>query len=369
MGPESNTNERIVLQAARWHARLAAHDCTVEERAEFERWRQRDPAHAEVYAATEALSAALGHAASIDDRLHAMADEAFAMGANDVAQGDCVGTAGRRGAHAKVLDGAVSSTGVAHWPQRRWYVPAALAASVLVAFVALRLAQLADPAALPAVAFAAPAESRRDVTLSDGSIVHLDVGSQISVRMSADERDIVLVDGRALFDVAHDTSRPFTVAAGRSRTTALGTRFQVQRSAQRVLVTLAEGSVAVTGDASPAAPWREKLIPGEQISLTTDARRGAKRAVDAQMVTSWSRGRLVFRSTPLVEALEEVNRYADRKIRLGDPQLAQMPVGGNFIAGETELIVSAFAAALPLRVVDGGAGEIILFRRYPAEVP
>jgi transmembrane sensor len=208
MGPESNTNERIVLQAARWHARLAAHDCTVEERAEFARWRQRDPAHAEVYAATEALSAALGHAASIDDRLHAMADEAFAMGANDVAQGDCVGTAGRRGAHAKVLDGAVSSTGVAHWPQRRWYVPAALAASVLVAFVALRLAQLADPAALPAVAFAAPAESRRDVTLSDGSIVHLDVGSQISVRMSAGERDIVLVDGRALFDVAHDTSRP-----------------------------------------------------------------------------------------------------------------------------------------------------------------
>ncbi len=83
-----------------------------------------------------------------------------------------------------------------------------------------------------------------------------------------------------------------------------------------------------------------------------------------QMVTSWSRGRLVFRGTPLSDALDEVNRYGDRKVRLGDPELAQLPVGGNFIAGETDLIVSAFAAALSLRVVDGGSGEIILFRRY-----
>ena len=93
----------------------------------------------------------------------------------------------------------------------------------------------------------------------------------------------------------------------------------------------------------------------------------AKRAVDAQMATSWSRGRLVFRGTPLGEALQEVNRYGSRKVRLGDPDLAELPVGGNFIAGETDLIVSAFAAALPLRVAEGSTGEIILFRRYAAD--
>jgi transmembrane sensor len=372
MGPDSISNERIVLQAARWYARLAAPDCTGEERAEFERWRQQDPAHAEVYAATEAFCASIGPAAPLDDRLQAMADEAFAMGAADdmneladdgssCAEDESHGGIRRFGA-STARDGATVSRA------RRWYLPAALAATVVVAFVGVRLALLGESAAPPAVTYAAPSDSRRDVMLPDGSVVHLDVASEISVRMSGDKRDIVLVDGRALFEVAHDASRPFTVAAGRARTTALGTRFQVQREGQRVLVTLAEGSVAVTGDATPM-PWREKLIPGEQISLTTDAQRGARRTVDAQMVTSWSRGRLVFRSTPLSEALEEVNRYGDRKIRLGDPELAQMPVGGNFIAGETDLIVSAFAAALPLRVVDGGAGEIILFRRYKVDVP
>jgi ferric-dicitrate binding protein FerR (iron transport regulator) len=54
-------------------------------------------------------------------------------------------------------------------------------------------------------------------------------------------------------------------------------------------------------------------------------------------------------------------------VRLGDPELADLAVGGNFIAGETDLIVSAFAAVLPLRVSEGTAGEIILFRRYSAD--
>jgi transmembrane sensor len=78
---------------------------------------------------------------------------------------------------------------------------------------------------------------------------------------------------------------------------------------------------------------------------------------------------LVFRGTPLGEALQEVNRYGTRKVRLGDPELADLSVDGNFIAGETDLIVSAFAAALPLRVAASGTGEIILFRRYKADVP
>jgi transmembrane sensor len=366
MGPESNANERIVLQAARWYARLAAHDCTPEERAEFERWRQRDRAHAEVFAATEAFSDCLGRAGTLDDRFRAMADEAFELGANESFDDEAAESVSH-GPRGSCIRNDASSRRVVNVRRRRWYVPAAIAASIVVTFVSVRMSGLGEPSPIPAVTYTAPADARRDITLSDGSVVHLDVSSEISVRMSPGRRDIVLIDGRALFDVARDKRRPFTVAAGHSRTTALGTRFQVQREGQRVLVTLAEGSIAVTGEAGSAKPWSEKLIPGEQISVTADSGHGALRIVDTQAVTSWSHGRLVFRGTPLAEAIEEVNRYADRKIRLGDPELARIPVGGNFIAGETDLIVSAFAAALPLRVVDGGAGEIILFRRYQAD--
>ena len=78
-------------------------------------------------------------------------------------------------------------------------------------------------------------------------------------------------------------------------------------------------------------------------------------------MTSWRQGRHLFRATPLAEAVEEVNRYASRKVRLGDPALAELQVGGNFIAGDSEQIVAAFAAVLPVRIVQGGNNEIILF--------
>jgi transmembrane sensor len=190
-------------------------------------------------------------------------------------------------------------------------------------------------------------------------VVHLDVGSEITVNITGDSREITLTRGRALFDVAKDRNRPFTVTAGGTRTTALGTRFQVQTDSERVVVLLTEGSVSVG-----RGTWEERLAPGDQLSLDDPRTPPVKRSVDTYMATSWSRGRLIFRGTPLAEAIEEVNRYSSRKLRLADPSLASLPVGGNFIAGDSELILSAFAAALPLRSVDGGGGEILLFRRY-----
>ena len=360
MGPETRMEDRIVAEAARWHARLIADDCTDFERAQFERWRASSWRHAEACAVAEAVSAQLARGSKLDDRLRSMADDAFALGR---------GHAGDANPYNDIHDYDDDPVAVRTGPgtPRRWMVPASLAAAIVVALVGVQISGLLTRPAPPET-YSASQETRRDVKLADGSIVHLDVGSEVSVTFSGGQRQIKLVDGRALFEVAHDASRPFVVSAGPSHTTALGTHFQVQREGEHVLVTLAEGSVAVTNDAGESH-WQDTLVPGEQVSLSTDGQVHEKRAVDTLAVTSWSRGRLVFRGTPLGEALKEVNRYGNRKVRLGDPELADLPVGGNFIAGETDLIVSAFAAVLPLRVSEGAAGEIILFRRYKADVP
>jgi transmembrane sensor len=247
-----------------------------------------------------------------------------------------------------------------HRRPSRWTVPAALAAGLAIAVVAVHFSvQLLHPP-VAAVAYETRSE-RRTVMLEDGSVVEMDVGTELRVRLSAKRREIDLLQGRASFEVAHDASRPFSVVAAGSRTTALGTKFQVQRDDARVLVILAEGSVVVD-DTSPKAGWSEKLAPGEQLSVADSDIE--KQLVDLQRVTSWMRGRHVFRSTPLAEAMDEVNRYARKKVRLGDSSLAHLPVGGSFIAGDSEMIVDALSAVLPIRAVAGSGDEIILFRRY-----
>ncbi len=58
--------------------------------------------------------------------------------------------------------------------------------------------------------------------------------------------------------------------------------------------------------------------------------------------------------------MEEVNRYAHKKLRLGDPCLARLTVSGSVVAGDGDLTASAFAALLPVHLVDAGT-EVILF--------
>ena len=231
----SQQERQLLDESAHWAARLASPECTAEERLAFEAWRQRSPAHARAWATVDRVEQGFSQLAADNAELMAMANAAFADSA-----------APRRG-------------------QRRWLVMA-LAASVVTAGLFVTTFSLLRPSAsVVTYASADDASGRRSVTLDDGSTIELDVGSTIEVEMTAAERRIVLLRGRALFQVAHDSTRPFSVVAGDGRTVALGTRFQVDRHGDSVAVTLAEGSVSVTG-LGDLDGQIDLLKPGEQLS-------------------------------------------------------------------------------------------------------
>lgn len=86
------------------------------------------------------------------------------------------------------------------------------------------------------------------LTLADGSRVELLPGSRISFieNFEADKR-VIDLRGEAVFQVAKDANRPFTVNSGKVNTTALGTKFRVSyyADAGNVSVQLYEGKVLV----------------------------------------------------------------------------------------------------------------------------
>lgn len=330
--------DRILDEAARWFARLQAADCSLQERAAFRKWQQADERHALAYEQACQSAAGIDQLMALDPRMQALLDEALvpAVAPEPV-------------------------RGIARVSRCRWPIPAALAASAALAFVSLWL--VGEGTRAPDAVVLQSEAAARTVKLEDGSTVQMDVNTKLRVRMTAKRRDVTLEAGRAMFDVAHDRSRPFSVTAATSRTIALGTQFQVELDRSKVVVTLAEGSVAIH-NAGPTQTWQERLHPGEQLRIDVASAERNKRVVDPAVVTSWTRGRLVFRGTRLADAIEQVNRYSTRKVRLADPSLDDLQVAGNFIAGDSDLIVDALASALPLRVVDGGDREIILFRRY-----
>ncbi len=353
---QSNFDDRTLKEAAGWFARLRASDCRAADREAFEQWRDADPSHAAAYAHAHRVSAAVDDLLARDPHIQAMLDQAI-LAPNIGPDDDAPDAALAEDVAASSVSNAIP---LRPRTRRTWRLPATLAASVLLAVGAVgvhRAQREAEPIVYETASLG------RTITLADGSRIQLDVDTRVAVRLTAKQRQIMLEDGRALFDVAHDSSRPFTVAASTFKTTALGTRFQVERREGSVLVTLAEGSVAVDSEGTNHV-WQERLRPGEQLAMTVASGARNKQAIDPSVATSWSRGRLQFRDTPLAAAVDEINRYATKKVRLGDPSLADLPIAGNFIAGDSDLIVDALAAVLPLRVVDGGDKEIILVRRY-----
>jgi transmembrane sensor len=348
----TTTTEATLEEAARWSARLCAPDCSDRDRADFERWMLADESHADAFAATQLLSDGVGLLADADAELAAMADEAYSMGAEDDP------------ACARPTVPPRSAQRLQRAPRRRhWALPVSLAAGVVAAVVGLSALQPRHLA--PSGDLYSAVGAARRIELADGSVVQLDVGSKMRVELTPRERRIDLEKGRALFEVAHDSTRPFSVSSARSRTTALGTRFQVQNDADTVIVTLTEGSVAVEGLGS-RHPHRERLEPGDQLRIAPDRDDSwSRRRVDSEVVTSWSHGRLVFRGTPLSEALTEINRYSKVQVHLGDPDLGRLLVSGNFIPGDSRSIASAIASVLPLRPIESG-DEILLFGLYGA---
>lgn len=212
--------------------------------------------------------------------------------------------------------------------RRRITYPAALAAclAVVVGLGAVWWS-LAD-----AGAYATAPGEQKVATLEDGSRIALNTDTQVEVRFDADQRQIELDRGEAMFEVAHDAGRPFVVIAGDTRVQAIGTVFTVRRTRDDVIVTLIKGKVAVSHDRPRAGRMADTplmLRPGEKLTEPVEGpRRIEPQSVEA--ATAWRRGQTVFDETPLGSAVSELNRYGGPPIVVDDPRVAALPVSGVF---------------------------------------
>lgn len=339
---EKNPSDINIHQAAQWYARLRAPDCGPSERSAFQAWLESDPRHLQAYESAARAAQMVSSQLAVDPRLQALAADAL---------------------------------GQPPAPRRGFLRANARYAALLITAVGLGLFFAISQRSpviegRPTALYANSGHQIQHIALDDGSSVHLDAGALVSVTLDPEERKLILHHGRAFFAVAPDKLRPFSVSASGAQVVALGTQFQVEvLDQQAVNVTLAEGSVAVTDNKSQRG-WREVLVPGQQLQIDRASGRHQTVSVDIALTISWSDGRLIFDGMPLHQVLDEINRYASTKVILGDNALANIPIGGNFVAGgDAEEFVATLAAALPLRSVRTGANEIALFQRYETDNP
>ena len=218
---------------------------------------------------------------------------------------------------------------------------------------------------------------RREVVLADGSVVSLEPETKLRVSLSKTERRITLEQGRALFRVAKDATRPFLVASEGTLVRAVGTIFGVEEADQSIIVTVKEGKVAVVrmtpeaavtteslprqpGVAAGAARGEVLLTNNEQVTISTSGSPGRVEEVDASRALAWSEGMLVFNSTPLDQVAHTFNQYNRVQIRIRDAEFGHRPVSGTFQASDPQTLVDFIRMGARVTVTRPSGGEIVI---------
>lgn len=318
MATLNQTNAQAEREAANWFVRLSHQAITSEALRAFYAWR-RTPAHDAAYSRMEALWAQSGQ-----------------WRATPEVQRD-VAAALARGAQRR---------------RRRAWIKVALAPFSAIALASLAaLYLIAWP---PSQDYQTQIGEQRLLRLEDGSRVRLDTNTELKVRLRRDRRDLRLVRGQAFFDVAHDPTRPFVVAAAGARIRAVGTRFDVRIDGRQAKIALVDGAVDVTRrQDGQTRRWR--LTAGQILAAKALPAPG-----DLAAATRWTTGHLEFQATPLAQAVAEVNRYSGTKLVLAAPDLAGSHVNGVFDAGDTPAFVNAVCELFNLTADPPRDGEIRL---------
>lgn len=157
--------------------------------------------------------------------------------------------------------------------------------------------------------------------LPDGSVVHLNAGSELKVpvHFGTESREVWL-RGEGFFEVVHRENLIFTVHTDKADISVLGTEFDVRAytDEKEVVTTLVQGAVGVSSGRT-----YDRLKPGEQARI---AGKGDVRVaeVDIYPFIAWKNGRMVFENERLEKIMAELQRWYDFELFYADPDVKEM---------------------------------------------
>lgn len=192
-------NPRIFEQAVTWFVALQSQDCNEQQRAEFQQWLMQHESHTAAYAEAEKLWINL----------------------------DSVKSSSMPNLKARNQGWNAMQTGIA-----------------TLVFAAIATGWWFDYSA-ETVTHSTGIGQRRSVELADDSKIELNAATQLSVRLSWLRREIQLQEGEAMFNVAHENFRNFTVHAQSLTIQDIGTRFNVRKRSEGTIVSVLEGEVEI----------------------------------------------------------------------------------------------------------------------------
>lgn len=174
------------------------------------------------------------------------------------------------------------------------------------------------------IALKTQAGEQEIITLSDGTQIRLGNASKLEypAAFEGDKREVYLT-GKAYFQVAHNTSKPFIVYTKQLTVRDIGTSFGIRSyqndKASVVLVT--EGKVSVSSMKDDKNEPVGILLPGEQLAYNRTSDEYVQQTIANEGIEAWAKGKLVFYNQPLSDILRAIERRYKVTVRLEEKSM------------------------------------------------
>jgi len=319
----SSTSQEIDNQAAEWATRKNLRELSPAEQAQFDAWLAADVRHLGAFGRADAVLARIERVSGVvSDELRSRQEVATP----EVARRRII----QAGSVAASI-AAVGFIGTALWRHGR------------------------DGSVVTDKNYATQIGQTREILLADGSVVTLNTNSRLSVGFTEEARNIRLLQGEALFDVAKNKKRPFVVFVDNTQVRAVGTSFTVSMLPRRPIQVLVREGVVELKRADTAAVWlaaRTKALAPPHAPIVAESISSTMLARDL----AWQYGQIAFDNQTLQAASAEFARYSDVRIVV-DPAVANRTVTGLFAASDPIGFAKAAAEVLKLHV-EVNHGEV-----------
>ncbi len=196
---------------------------------------------------------------------------------------------------------------------------------------------------------------REVLRLDDGSVIELDAGSVLRQEYHLRSRQFELLEGEALFSVAHQP-KPFIVRSQGVTVRDIGTVFDVRSDRVGVRVAVLEGEVEVQNSGT-----RQTLTARQQVQATSK-HMGAVEISKPGAIEAWRQDLFHFDGTPLDVVVAQLRRHRVAPIQLEDADSAQHRLSGEFPTANIEQLIDSLPLLAPVlvhREQDGSVGVAV----------
>ncbi len=190
------------------------------------------------------------------------------------------------------------------------------------------------------------------LTLSDGTLVHLNSGSSLRYPvkfLQGENREVFLV-GEAFFEVTKDEAHPFIVNATDFNIEVVGTQFNVSSYLENHSpnVVLVEGSVGLYAKSQNSNVKNVVLTPSYMGEWDKIKEEFLVQKVNIHQYTSWRKGELIFRSSTFKHMLKTLERHYNIEIINKNKALETILFNASFKKEPIKNILSYFDDVLGL---------------------